>query len=804
MSDQKRIAVVAVHGISDPLAGSSVKAIANLLLNLEQNNQPVYSSFLESTIRIQSKAIRFANDPPKNGPFRKWAKQGQLNEAHAAFLKGQIECYQGEDPDDPYETIRLEGAREANPCRPQVHLYEMHWADLSRFGGFGLRVLGEIYQILLHLPSVGVHTLHAAGLDDEELGPEKHRWSDRFWWNAMTETHAGAAWLLQVPAAVLNLLLLALALGLGFAAMLAKMPNAAHASILTIALAAGLTFGACLISYGRERPPIFPIAVGLFITGLAAVGFFYWPGRWIPPEKLLATSLILTTLMSLAGVFLVAKGYSRMRHDAMRWFLIFAAIASVATVASVLWRSPVPVNSLDMSPLLILLRAMEIVFVGLSLVWLALYGMIWIVEVLGWKFLLKRKSRLASARRTARLTLALSSFFFVVLTVVLWTGIVSALSPLVPPSASSQYPANAPLHYRMATFDRAVPAPDMGWILVVESSILPGANGIAALLALLIVVCGLAPMVRAETSPPRNADSTPQASKEMGQWLSQSNRSARWSGRLMFMTLLAAFPATLYSVLWGKESADWLRTNLGPLVVGLGGVVAGGAVGVFALSRTFKNLAGLLAPLDALLDVDNYMRENPRETNPTARIFGRFLSLLRYIQNGSYDALVVVSHSQGTVITTDLLRFLLSYPSLSGFLPPIFLFTMGCPLRNLYGTFFPHLYKWAAELPKPADVGVVEWVNAYRSGDYVGRYLWRDPARNDHFDSRYRRNDQQRLWDLNTEFDPNGHPADTGIPSTRELCIGAGAHTHYWDETAPEIAYELDRLIQRAAGCARQ
>ena len=33
----------------------------------------------------------------------------------------------------------------------------------------------------------------------------------------------------------------------------------------------------------------------------------------------------------------------------------------------------------------------------------------------------------------------------------------------------------------------------------------------------------------------------------------------------------------------------------------------------------------------------------------------------------------------------------------------------------------------------------------------------------------------------------------------REFCIGAGAHTHYWDETAPEIARELDRLVGLAA-----
>jgi hypothetical protein len=28
-----------------------------------------------------------------------------------------------------------------------------------------------------------------------------------------------------------------------------------------------------------------------------------------------------------------------------------------------------------------------------------------------------------------------------------------------------------------------------------------------------------------------------------------------------------------------------------------------------------------------------------------------------------------------------------------------------------------------------------------------------------------------------------------------EFCIGAGAHTHYWDDTAPDIAESLNELI---------
>ena len=88
--------------------------------------------------------------------------------------------------------------------------------------------------------------------------------------------------------------------------------------------------------------------------------------------------------------------------------------------------------------------------------------------------------------------------------------------------------------------------------------------------------------------------------------------------------------------------------------------------------------------------------------NPKARICGRFVSLLRYIchwedpiTRTGYDAVVIVAHSQGTVITADLLRFLQIErdPQLSalGNTKPVYLFTMGCPLRQLYGARFPRL-----------------------------------------------------------------------------------------------------------------
>ena len=185
--------------------------------------------------------------------------------------------------------------------------------------------------------------------------------------------------------------------------------------------------------------------------------------------------------------------------------------------------------------------------------------------------------------------------------------------------------------------------------------------------------------------------------------------------------------------------------------------------------------------------------------------------------------MVIVAHSLGALISADLLRFLrgegdaaltrLGYGVPGGNPPdiPTTLFTMGNPLRQLLNRFFPYLYDWVREvpdnglrplggatppppapipataLPDPSDLGVQRWASAYRSGDYVGRSLW--------LDEWYRRN-------LNGE--DRGRPPEQvhtvrqapPLPLMRsEMCIAAGAHQHYWDDTAPDIAERLDSLI---------
>src|SRR5207302_2013350 len=82
--------------------------------------------------------------------------------------------------------------------------------------------------------------------------------------------------------------------------------------------------------------------------------------------------------------------------------------------------------------------------------------------------------------------------------------------------------------------------------------------------------------------------------------------------------------------------------------------------------RQLQKLAlGFRPVLGVILDVDSYLREHPRQANPRARICARYASLLRFLCNwsdprdgGKYQAILIVAHSQGAVITADLLRFL--------------------------------------------------------------------------------------------------------------------------------------------------
>ena len=171
----------------------------------------------------------------------------------------------------------------------------------------------------------------------------------------------------------------------------------------------------------------------------------------------------------------------------------------------------------------------------------------------------------------------------------------------------------------------------------------------------------------------------------------------------------------------------------------IGQWLAGGAVTITALGARFTETFGKLrVALDAALDIDNYFQDPPNRLPPRARIFSRYASLLADIRKRGYSRVVIVSHSQGTVISADLLRYLVRH-SASARLRRHDAAVAGHggiaaarPVRRAVSVSVS-LDGHAADFvrnaaPHAADLQLAQWVNAYRAGDYVGRSIWTAPA----------------------------------------------------------------------------
>ena len=189
-------------------------------------------------------------------------------------------------------------------------------------------------------------------------------------------------------------------------------------------------------------------------------------------------------------------------------------------------------------------------------------------------------------------------------------------------------------------------------------------------------------------------------------------------------------------------------------------------------------VAFLFGPLLSVgVDVTSWLQEFPESKTPRARILARLIATLDYLQKG-YSGVAIVAHSQGTMIMIEMLRYLNwkyseHYKDLR-----ISLFTLGCPLKQLYAARFPWLYDWAG-LKLEAPPQVEAWTNAYGSGDYIGRNLW-------------------------TKAEKAFNPSEMSSPITskkdekrREFCLGSLAHVHYWDWRNLKVARELDSHIIR-------
>lgn len=150
----------------------------------------------------------------------------------------------------------------------------------------------------------------------------------------------------------------------------------------------------------------------------------------------------------------------------------------------------------------------------------------------------------------------------------------------------------------------------------------------------------------------------------------------------------------------------------------------------FAAATPFPRRERIKARLEAL--VENMMKEGP------------------------WERIVLVGHSQGSVVLFDYVQDRHPYVAAMGRDRPAML-TLGAPIQGIYQKYF-HEYE-GGNGPEVLRGRLTRWLNLYRVDDYVG-----------------------------------GPIEDIDNPALENIAIRAGGHMNYWRE--PETARALDALIQ--------
>jgi hypothetical protein len=814
MSVPDRVAVVAVHGIADQRAGQTVRELARLLCH-GGAGEPRYvqgeiHDVLVPVARLEPGGAAGAAAPraPAGGgrqadPSRRrpgtpsgfyQAQQaappagaepgaGDLGLALNDYLLGRLELPQRESL---YESTRVSLRRRAND-RP-VDLFELYWADLSRLGEGGVRALSALYQLFFHLG-----TLAADIVDQVSLSV-----GGRTAWRLLQRMHAWLAWLMKGPAALVQLSMLLL-VAFGAAAWIS--PDQQQQVLAAVSAAAAIVFTAlAVLAWLRGQSPAarWTKLVALLAGALAcsAVGVTALRAETDEPVMHFGASAVGVAVL---GAWLIER-YARIARGVRVLGHVLVALTVIGLCVDGYVQLPEASTQFEWMLIAafnvgeLLLAAMLLIWVAYVLVQTAALALgLWLGRGVG----LEARQSLA----TSRLAVVGSTALFVVLSLVLWSVIGYVAGRQL--TDFSYLPLIFGAGYRSGEIYLDARIQTFGGFFTP----LVAAFTILAAITLLVLM----PSLLEEIFPTTNVDArgrrlpeASQRSERLGAWL---GGGLTWLRRtfaavvppaaIVGGALYLAFVYQQFAYTAAKPGpaarwiAEWLDYLQGQTLVAAGKWLAGGAVTVAALGSRFKQTFGRLrVALDAVLDVDNYFADPPNRQPPRARIYSRYASLLAYLRDRGYARIVIVAHSQGTVISADLLRYLHVQRRLSPIAGdrPIALVTVGSPLRDLYAEHFPLLYRWmgsreggfATAGPRASDIGAVEWVNACRSGDYVGRFVWTLSRR------------AFRIALVGSD----GRVEAERAGDRTEFCLGAGAHTHYFTDDAVALAVEIDRLIE--------
>lgn len=814
MTTTSRVAVVVVHGIADQRPGQTVREVARLLCHGAEGAPPYVQGEIHEVL-IPVEKLEPGGGPLQEAPpqTRREARKAETARRRPGTPSGFYQLQQPQakrhDPQAPdlgialndyllgrlvlseadalYESTRVSLRRRADD-RP-VDVYEMYWADLSRLGTGGLRALSSLYQLFFHLSTLAADVVDQVALSTKGGAA----------WRLLQRLHAWMAWLMKAPSALLQLAML-LMVAFGAAALVAP---ELRGQLLAVAFGVGAivltALGALAWLRGARGPArwaklLFLLAAAL--ASVAAAAFALLEPTWVPRMYFGAGVLA----VGLLGWYLVER-YSGVTQG-VRLPGHLVVLATVVLLSVYGWRLLPQVSTQGEWMITAALNVGEWLLAGVLVVWAAFVAVQTVALLLGLWLGRGRDQATRASLHTSRLALVGSSSLFVVLSLVLWSVISFVVGRAVPRDVLYQ-PILLGRGYRSVGIfleDRLQMLGGFFTPLVLVFGLLFAA-------ALLVVL----PSLMEELSPTRNVDAQG-ARKGAAEW---AQRLAGWLGggvRLLGSVFkpvvpLGAIAGSAFYLAFvleqfaftmgaGGNLVAWLADGLelfqGEALVAAGKWLAGGALTLAALGSRFTQTFGRLrVAIDAVLDIDNYFADPPSRQPPRARIYSRYASVLAYLRDAGYARIVIVAHSQGTVISADLLRYLHVQGRLQGIAGelPIALVTVGSPLRDLYAERFPLLYRWmgsreagfANAAPAAAELGATEWVNACRSGDYVGRFIWTPDA-------------DAACFGV-APVGPDGRVEALRAGDRTEFCLGAGGHTRYFSNDAVALAVEIDRLV---------
>ena len=818
VSAADRVAVVVVHGIADQRPGRTVREIVRLLchggdgtprfVQGEMHEVLVPVAKLEpgdAPALIRSPAPHAGGDAQgsESARQRPGTPSGFYQEQKSApvetpapgvesqdlgielndYLLGRLTLSEG---DALYEAARVSLRRRADDRA--VDVFEMYWADLSRLGTGGLRALSSLYQLFFHLS-----TLSADVVDQVSLST-----GGGAAWRTLQSLHAWSAWFMKAPAAIVQLSML-LVVAFGAAVFV---PPEQQGQLLAALFGAGAIALAALgtLAWLHGTSPLgrwmkLLLLLAGAVASLAAAVVVLQDEGWIARIYFGASALAIALL----GAYLIER-YARVTRGVrlLGHLLVAATVIALCLEA----RTLLPVVTTQREWMLTAaLHVGEWLLAAVLLVW-AVFVVVQIAALLLGLWLGRAcDGPVKASLHTSRLTLVVSTALFALLSLVLWSvvGYVAGLAL----NDLFYEPTIFGSGYRSATIFLEDRVQSLGGFFtpLVLAFMLLGAAGLLV----------MAPSLLEEISPSKNVDERGTRriaavwSERLGNWLGGGMRRlgktftglvplGAIAGGVLYLAFV--FQQFAFSAGVAGSVAQWLAGALehfqGETLVAAGKWIAGGALTIAALGARFTQTLGRLrVAIDAVLDIDNYFGDPPNRQPPRARIYSRFASLLAYLRDGGYARIVIVSHSQGTVISADLLRYLHVQRRLAGIVGaiPVALITVGSPLRDLYAERFPLLYGWMGSneagfttaSPSAADLGATEWVNACRSGDYVGRFIWTPPSDATRF----------RIATVG----PDGRVEAQRAGDRTEFCLGAGGHTHYFSNDAVALAAEIERLI---------